>query len=351
MKRWAVILGCLLLLAVVDTTVPTGLPVGFVIHEETDYGGIGGGLSRDERFEMKHHPIIFVPDNRCSPFDWLDKESSNSACRACDVHGRFRMAGFAPIELWYLRIMPDGKQWNNIEEHTDDLRHFLFSVLKYTGAPKVQIVAHGAGAVLTHYTMKKYNLYNLVHAVAYLGGPMHGTDRCDWIQCFSSQPICCSLTPGALLLNDMLLPAATPFNVAQGARGRRQIKYLTVRNGRPGGDEWFLNNQDSPKLPGAVNRLFPGLDHEGLRCSDEVLAILLPFLSDSATSCRDEEDQDGDGFCDEQAGGADCDDRSVAVYPGASEICEDGIDQDCNGFDFQCDGGRDLPLADQPPAL
>jgi alpha-tubulin suppressor-like RCC1 family protein len=44
----------------------------------------------------------------------------------------------------------------------------------------------------------------------------------------------------------------------------------------------------------------------------------------------DLEDDDGDGFADMVCGGADCDDRSAAVHPGAPEIC-DGVDNDCNG--------------------
>jgi len=49
-----------------------------------------------------------------------------------------------------------------------------------------------------------------------------------------------------------------------------------------------------------------------------------------------EADADGDGFrCD-----ADCDNGDPDVYPGAPEICEDGVDQDCNG---EVDDGFDCP--------
>ena len=42
-------------------------------------------------------------------------------------------------------------------------------------------------------------------------------------------------------------------------------------------------------------------------------------------------DNDGDGFTEEQG---DCNDNDSSIYPGATEICDDGIDQDCNGYDL-----------------
>lgn len=47
-------------------------------------------------------------------------------------------------------------------------------------------------------------------------------------------------------------------------------------------------------------------------------------------------DRDGDGFYSYVDGGGDCDDSSSLVYPGASDACGDGIDQDCDGSDAAC---------------
>lgn len=46
-------------------------------------------------------------------------------------------------------------------------------------------------------------------------------------------------------------------------------------------------------------------------------------------SCLDE---DGDSYHDEACGGEDCDDDDPEVNPVAAEICDNGIDDDCDGF-------------------
>lgn len=44
-------------------------------------------------------------------------------------------------------------------------------------------------------------------------------------------------------------------------------------------------------------------------------------------------DVDGDGYDDVVYGGSDCDDTDATVNPGATEVFNDGVDQDCDGSD------------------
>ncbi len=43
-------------------------------------------------------------------------------------------------------------------------------------------------------------------------------------------------------------------------------------------------------------------------------------------------DDDGDGYDDEVCGGTDCDDSDSSIHPGATELCSDSADNDCDGL-------------------
>ena len=62
---------------------------------------------------------------------------------------------------------------------------------------------------------------------------------------------------------------------------------------------------------------------------DGAFAAYFPDIAqflDPDASCTD---ADNDGFCVEDG---DCDDADPAINPGASEVCDDGVDNDCDGL-------------------
>ncbi len=63
-------------------------------------------------------------------------------------------------------------------------------------------------------------------------------------------------------------------------------------------------------------------------CDDDLLEAFADVNSNGIPDCI-EGDLDGDGA----TGSTDCNDTDASVYPGAAEVVDDGVDQDCDGFD------------------
>jgi hypothetical protein len=88
----------------------------------------------------------------------------------------------------------------------------------------------------------------------------------------------------------------------------------------PGGPASDCNDYDPGTNPGALEICGDGKDNN---CNDAV--------DEPGCVCPD---ADGDGFplalCEADPARADCNDADNTIYPGAQEVCDDGIDNNCN---------------------
>ena len=109
----------------------------------------------------------------------------------------------------------------------------------------------------------------------------------------------------------------------------------------PGPD---CNDMDASIHPEAMEICGDGIDQncdgadllcEEISCSDVCDGTVTPPV-DFPIACNCFYDEDGDGYGSGFGPGPDCDDTDPTIHPDAPEVCGDGIDQDCDGFDVMC---------------
>ena len=100
---------------------------------------------------------------------------------------------------------------------------------------------------------------------------------------------------------------------------------------------------------------FPGSPAE--TCCDPAIAasgLAIPSCDrncDGQVTACDPNDKDLDGFVAGTGPGQDCDDFNPTIYPGAPEVCGDGIDQNCDVDDLACALVTDKDSDGFPPPI
>jgi len=251
---------------------PGAFPADFPRLADAEWGfplgGWGGGEGPPS---PGRPPVVFVHGNGRDASDWDEPGQS--------VRARFRAAGYAGRELWALSYNGRGGApltacRTDNARNVPDLAGFLRAVLAYTGAPRVNVVAHSLGVTLTRATLKAHPaLAGQVGALVAIAGPNHGTPLCMGIAV--GQVSCDELAPGSPFLRELNGPEGAG-EVSPG------IRTLVVASA-DGSDAFYPGPwARSPHLKGAGLLLLPRVGHDPLRVTEAAVAGYLAFLQGQA---------------------------------------------------------------------
>jgi pimeloyl-ACP methyl ester carboxylesterase len=166
------------------TTIGSVLPADFPVIRNSYLGlpVIGFGA----RGRVERVPVIFLHGNNDTPFP----TACNPFGYIRNVAQHFLAAGYRPSELWGLGYQ--GDQCDLAAEITRKsgvahstaaavplIRSFVRAVLAYTGARRVDIVAHSLGVTAAREWMLQDHAYGLVRSLVAIDGPNHGIISCS----------------------------------------------------------------------------------------------------------------------------------------------------------------------------
>jgi pimeloyl-ACP methyl ester carboxylesterase len=247
--------------AEIGATFPNRFPVIRNFYLGTRVIGFGSDVGPVERV-----PVIFLHGNNDSPF-----------ATACNPFGRiqafaqfFLDHGYHPSELWGLGYQGDqcDRALDNTRRsgtsHTAAaavpmLREFVQAVLDFTGAKRVDIVAHSLGVIVAREWMLQDNAYRKVRALVAIDGPNHGISDCSPNPAnFYQLELGGGFTPRSAVCDELgsdHTQLLTVLNAAGETPG--PTRYLVIRN-KPGPPDFVYNSLPDGTLPGA-----PSVDRDG----------------------------------------------------------------------------------------
>ncbi len=217
---------------------------------------------------VEHVPVIFLHGNNDTPY----ATDCSRYGHVQDLAKFFLDHGYHSSELWGLGYQGDQcdlNQDNTLRSgisHTTAaavpiLRQFVRAVLDFTGARRVDIVAHSLGVVVAREWMLQDNAYDEVRALVAIDGPNHGIVDCSpSLTNVFQLPSGGGFTPNSAVCDELGSDHTQLLSVLNAAgEVPPPTRYLVIRN-RPGTPDFVYNILPDGELCACS---FPALDRDG----------------------------------------------------------------------------------------
>ena len=217
--------------------VGTSLPPDFPVMLDASLGTPLLGFGADG--PVQRTPVIFVHGNNDTPF-----------ATACNPYGRMQAVaqhladnGYAASELWGLGYQGDqcdlladqtirSSAAHTVTANVDDLRRFVAAVRSYTGARRVDIVAHSLGVVLAREWLRQDRFARaIVRRLVAIDGPNHGIINCSPNPAnYWQAPANGGFTPDSAVCQELGSPETSFLQRLNRGEARDGHRTLVIRN-------------------------------------------------------------------------------------------------------------------------
>ena len=243
-------------------------------------GGWGGGECPADH--VPRIPVVFVHGNGVDGF-YFNASSDAADGSHVNVRQRFLDAGYCARELWAVSYSGEATpargqaaSYNTYADiNAEEIYEFLLAVRAFTGAPKVDVVAHSLGVTVVRKAMYLHrtgpaalDAFHLVRRVIAIAGANHGTTTCRGGDQAAPLHVCEEAHPGSPWLDELNAIGETPG----------PTEWMTVCDCTGVADEFYLlMDAESPLLEGAKELRLPFVSHLPLASSEQAIAAYLPF--------------------------------------------------------------------------
>jgi pimeloyl-ACP methyl ester carboxylesterase len=271
-------------------------PVGFVLPvdrqalacagaaqhwNDSHVGGWGGDECPADH--IPRTPVVFVHGNTGDGWFWrADPESSDGTI--LNVRQRLLDAGYCERELWAITYSGDaaprgtyGSGYTTYNEiNAEETFEFLAAVRRFTGAPKVDVVAHSLGVTVVRKAMYRHrnepaenNPYAFVRRAVMIAGGNHGTTGCRFGVILKINKVCEETDP--------MSPWLAELNAFGESPGSTLWMSICDCSGLADGG-FLLIDAESPLLAGSIHVRLPYNAHNTLARGKVALDEYVPFL-------------------------------------------------------------------------